>query len=103
MTSSQDGVNAAIVLIANHLQFNKWCAACKCYLGTISGRAEFPAFCQFDQRRRVGLPIVQRGWIKVRAVGPDDGAGFWINPNLIEKKPDRGVVRRGAHAAEARS
>ena len=30
-------------------------------------------------------PVVQRGRIKIRAVWPDDGANFGINPNLVKK------------------
>ena len=74
-----------MVLIANHLQYSKKAGGRKPDFGTISSRAEFPAFCQFNQRRCVSLPVVQGGRIEIRAVRPDNGANFRINPNLIEK------------------
>ena len=73
------------LLNANHLQYIQPTNCRKFNFGTISGRAKIPAFCQFNQRRRVSRPVMQGGRIKIRTVWPDYGANFRINPNLIEK------------------
>lgn len=52
----------------------------------VSRRCPFPLFRQRPEGLLVLRPIVERGGIGIRAIGPDEGVHLWIERDLVEQR-----------------